>query len=470
MKWKNILVPSLIFCAFAAAFMLFLSRERHFDWDQRYLSRSDEPYGLKLFDKLMKESMSKGYEVMRFPDTKRKDYNLLVIAESFKLSRRNTIAIYNHLKAGNDVMLIAELPDVVEQKKDENDLASTQYDESDTNDNSRYSKVIQKAKEIRQRGKTIENLIITLREGVTFGDEAETPQQLRKSPTLQLTNPLTRVKDRKTVTARQGFCTTFFDEDIVNNQKGGNKWNLHNKYTIPANNTTSKEVKAALAAHAKVGKGNLYVISAAHCFTNAGILDDKTLPFVVSTMDMIADRSVVRVTDPYHIGMDPSESSEEKQEEETESIFQFFHKQKALNLMLYITLAGILLAIFFNARRRQRAINVKKPERNTTLAFIRQIASLHMIHTDYRELYVNKLYAFAELVRKKVGADIFNCTEKDIEAIAGRTGLSQNEIRTQIALLMNYNRTEGKKRLTFEEFTTAANIIRNIKKKIVESR
>ena len=69
-----------------------------------------------------------------------------------------------------------------------------------------------------------------------------------------------------------------------------------------------------------------------------------------------------------------------------------------------------------------------------------------------------------------MGADIFNCTEKDIEAIAGRTGLSQNEIRTQIALLMNYNRTEGKKRLTFEEFTTAANIIRNIKKKIVESR
>ena len=469
MNWRKFLVLALIIWALTTAIIFLFSRERHFDWDQRYLSRSDEPYGLKLFDKLMKESMPKGYEVMRFPDTKRKDYNLLVIAESFKLSRRNTIAIYDLLEAGNDVMIITELPDVVEQKKDENDLASTQYDESDTNDNSRYSKVIQKAKEIGLRGKTIENLIITLREGVTFGDEAETPQQLRKSPTLQLTNPLTRVKDRKTVTARQGFCTTFFDEDIVNNQKGGNKWNLHNKYTIPANNTTSEEVKAALAAHAKVGKGNLYVISAAHCFTNAGILDDKTLPFVVSTMDMIADRSVVRVTDPYHIGMDPSEAAEEE-EQEAESIFQFFHKQKALNLMLYITLAGILLAIFFNARRRQRAINVRKPERNTTLAFIRQIASLHMMHTDYRELYVNKLYAFAELVRKKVGADIFNCTEKDIEAIAGRTGLSQNEIRTQIALLMNYNRTEGKKRLTFEEFTTAANIIRNIKKKIVESR
>ena len=469
MKRKNILVPSLIFCVLAAAVIFFLSRERHFDWNQRYLSRSDEPYGLKLFDKLMKESMPKGYEVMRYPDTERKDYNLLVIAESFKLSRRNTIAIYNHLKAGNDVMLIAELPNVVEQKKDENDLASTQYDD-DIYNNPRTGKALQMVKEIAQQGKTIENLILALSESLVYREEADTPQQLKESPTLQLTNPLTRVKDRKTVTARQGFCTTFFDEDIVNNQKGGNKWNLHNKYTIPANNTTSEEVKAALAAHAKVGKGNLYVISAAHCFTNAGILDDRTPPFVTNTMDMIAGKPVIRLTNPYNIGKNPAEAAEEDEDKEEVSIFHFFHQNKALNLMLYITLAGILLSTFFNARRRQRAINVRKPERNTTLAFIRQIASLHKTHTDYRELYVNKLYAFAELVRKKVGADIFNCTEKDIEAIAGRTGLSQNEIRTQIALLMNYNRTEGKKRLTFEEFTTAANIIRNIKKKIVESR
>lgn len=465
MKWKNILMPSLIFCAFAVALIFFLSRERHFNWNQRYLTRSDEPYGLKLFDKLMKESMPKGYEVMRFPDKKSKEYNLLVIAESFKLSRRNTIAIYYHLKAGNDVMLIAELPNVVEQKKDENDLASTQYDESDTYENSRYSKVIQKAKEIGQRGKTIENLIITLREGVTFGDEAETPQQLKKSPTLQLTNPLTRVKDRKTVTARQGFCTTFFDEDIVNNQKGGNKWNLHNKYTIPANKITSEEVKAALAAHAKVGKGNLYVISAAHCFTNAGILDDKTLPFVVNTMDMIADKPVVRVTEPYNIGMNPSEAAEEE-EQEAESIFSFFHKNKALNLMLYIVLAGILLAIFFNARRRQRAINVRKPERNTTLSFIRQIASLYNTNTDYKQLYINKLYAFAELLRKKTGADIFNCSEKDIQAIARRTGLSQDEIRTQIEVLMTYNQTDEPTMMKFKDFTIATNIIKNIKDKI----
>ena len=460
--WKKWLVFIIIGLGIVALNMLYNNRSRHFNWEENFESKSEHPYGLKLYDDLMKASLPNGYKVSASLDTNKLDYNLLVIDNYSHFYKRASSNIYKILAAGNTVVIISEPP----YSTYENNDTDTFIEEGDEDSGVEKSHPID----------SIKVLIDALNEChlsmYSEEDIVDYPQMLKNSPILELRKPLTRSKNVKTVTARKGFCKNVFSEDLLDingtDLHGKRLWTSYNKFsTIIKNEITERKEKKelALAVHAKVSKGNLYFISTPRCFSNAGILDEKTLPFVVNTMDIIADKPVIRIKDTFSLNTDISIIMGE---EESETVFTFFHEHKALNLMLYIVLVGFLLAIFFNTRRRQRAIDVRKPERNITLSFIRQIASLHNKNSDYQQLYVNKLYAFAEILRKKTGADIFNCTDKDYLSIARRTGIKEDDIKEKIVMLINLykNHEDGMTKMTFKEFVQATDIIKEIKDKI----
>ena len=82
--------------------------------------------------------------------------------------------------------------------------------------------------------------------------------------------------------------------------------------------------------------------------------------------------------------------------------------------------------MLFNARRKQRAIPVINPLKNTTVAFTQTISSLYLKEQDHKNLVDKKIAYFLEKVRTKYLLNTNNLHKDFILLLAAKSG---NEIR-----------------------------------------
>ena len=90
------------------------------------------------------------------------------------------------------------------------------------------------------------------------------------------------------------------------------------------------------------------------------------------------------------------------------SMFRYFLASPPLAMALRLAIIAALLALFVNARRRQRAIPLPTRQHNATLHFLRQVAALYRPTDDYTNLLAMRYKAFADKIRRRTGADILD--------------------------------------------------------------
>jgi hypothetical protein len=73
--------------------------------------------------------------------------------------------------------------------------------------------------------------------------------------------------------------------------------------------------------------------------------------------------------------------------------------QEPLRWAYYLALAGVILFIVFNGRRRQRVIPVILPKTNTTLEFVETVGRVYFQHGDHKNLAEKKIAHFLEYLR-----------------------------------------------------------------------
>ena len=120
----------------------------------------------------------------------------------------------------------------------------------------------------------------------------------------------------------------------------------------------------------RYGKGEIIYVSMPLLFTNYGVLDRNTSPFLFRLLSLIADMPVYR-TEAY------MDNHEILGDTESLSPLREFIKRPALRWALYLALIGVVLFMIFTARRRQRVIPVMEPPKNRTLEFIQLIGTLY---------------------------------------------------------------------------------------------
>jgi hypothetical protein len=108
------------------------------------------------------------------------------------------------------------------------------------------------------------------------------------------------------------------------------------------------------------------------------------------------------------------------------SVFKFFLQHETLTWFLFVSLAGVLLFMLFNARRKQRAIPVIHPLENTTVAFTQTISSLYLKEEDHKNLVDKKIAFFLEQVRSKYLLNTNNLNKDFIQHLAAK---SDNKIQ-----------------------------------------
>ncbi|MCR5861810.1 DUF4350 domain-containing protein [Flavobacterium sp. J372] len=103
------------------------------------------------------------------------------------------------------------------------------------------------------------------------------------------------------------------------------------------------------------------------------------------------------------------------------SSLRYIMGQPALKSAFWIALLGLLVFMFFNAKRRQRIVPVISPLRNTTIDFTKTIGNLYYNSGDHHNTIDRMLVYFFERVRNELKIDTTVLDEAFIDKLAQKT-------------------------------------------------
>jgi hypothetical protein len=239
--------------------------------------------------------------------------------------------------------------------------------------------------------------------------------------------------------------------------------NIRRHYFVTYNENTTIVLGSAKIDGEKVpnfmkiyhGKGAIYVHSNPVVFANYYLLKNKE-QYTENVFSYLPSSTLL--WDPQ---IKKSEYSNQP-DKNNKSVFKFFLQHKTLTWFLFVSLAGVLLFMLFNARRKQRAIPVMHPLENTTVAFTQTISSLYLKEEDHKNLVDKKIAFFLEQVRTKYLLNTNNLNKDFIQHLAAK---SDNKIQNTKYLINTIITLHKKSECSEEELLGLHKMIENFFKK-----
>jgi hypothetical protein len=184
-------------------------------------------------------------------------------------------------------------------------------------------------------------------------------------------------------------------------------------------------------------------------FTNYFLLNNKE-KYVEKLFSYLPSKTIL---------WDPLIKHRKNQEKKDDtSALSFFWKNESLKWSLYVAFLGLLLFMFLNSRRKQRAIPIEKEIRNTTVDFTHTIANLYLKEENHKNIITKKITYFLEQIRSKYLLNTNNLNSDFIEKLASKSG---NKISSTRYLINTFIALDKKSSCTQEELMRLNTLIEN---------
>ena len=367
-------------------FIVELQLPKNFSWKPTFHHADKQPFGCYLFDSMLTKTMPQGYTVTdsslyQLAKDSMKKRGILVVADQMNLISAEMKAIFSMANNGSHVMLVAH------------DLGSFAKDTLGLR--------------IWGSGNTFD-----LQNFVKYNKERDTLRWVSdtlgyKPQRYAVFNPL--------LTHRFGFEVD----------------SAHATIRTPLDKQALNKDGYLLSATMRQGKGYITYICVPLMFTNYAVIDqdddhNRTFEFTLRCLSLMKHLPIVR-TQAYCPKYDEAEQTP----------LRYIISQPPLRWALYTLLAGALLFLIFEGRRRQRVIPIEKAPENHSLEFIRLVGSLYYHSRERRSLVVRKYIYFAEELRRTVHVDVTDASEDDITlpTLARLTAIDEKDIRDLILRL-----------------------------------
>lgn len=172
---------------------------------------------------------------------------------------------------------------------------------------------------------------------------------------------------------------------------------------------------------AKFGKGTFYV----HCeplfLTNYYLLKKGNVKYFQDVFSYLHDRDTLWFV--------------ESNTKESRFFMRFILSKPALKYAWWIFLGGLVLFIFFNAKRKQRVVPIIEPLKNTSAEFVKSIGNLYLQEGDFHDMMAKKAQYFLNKVRLDLLIDTQNLDEDFAKKLHLKTGKSIEMIEEVIKLI-----------------------------------
>ncbi|MDR1781022.1 MAG: hypothetical protein LBR50_09895 [Tannerella sp.] len=396
------------------------NKPKPFNWTETYYGRSDQPFGMSVFDDVAASSLADYsvenhtfYEMLH--DSTRAVGKSYLVTEYSLNSMTGVDPILTMLERGDRIMLcLRGFP---------YDLCDSLHFYTRFDDYYDFSQIIRARRQYE-------------RDSIFFGVDSLAPEQVYSVYPQMHPAVLT-----------EGAPSSYYDEDTAEVKR---HFRCDSVEILVRDNQCQ-----ALVIRMFTGKGELFLVTTPLMFTNLGMLDSANAEYAFRLMSYLSDRPVIRL-EGYNRYVQNAERGA--------SPLSFVLSEPSLRAALYLSLAAILLFMIFTARRRQRVIPVTEPPANETLRFIKLISGLYLRKKDFADLLTKKYAYFTAEVKRLTGIELPLKPDANDEtnnsswlSLAQRLGCDYADIRqsiSKIAPLLEDNVIVNEK-----EFTYAADII-----------
>ncbi|HJY13991.1 MAG TPA: hypothetical protein VJ304_14455, partial [Flavobacterium sp.] len=120
---------------------------------------------------------------------------------------------------------------------------------------------------------------------------------------------------------------------------------------------------------------------------------------------------------------------------ESRFFMRFILGNPALKYAWWLLLGGLILFIFFNAKRKQRIVPVIEPLKNTSVDFVKSIGNLYLQEGDFHDMMAKKAQYFLNKVRLDLLIDTQNLDEEFAKKLQLKTGKNIEAINEAVSLI-----------------------------------
>lgn len=173
----------------------------------------------------------------------------------------------------------------------------------------------------------------------------------------------------------------------------------------------------------RLGEGELILSSVPYQFTNYYLLKENGAAATARTLSYLPVRDV-HWTEYYQTGR-----------REATTPLRYVLRQPALRWALYLTLAGVLLFMVLEAKRKQRAIPVVNPPANTTLEFVGTVSNLFLRTRDHKNIADKQVHYLLHELRTRYRLDTSTLDEAFAERLAHKSGKPKDEVQALVSAI-----------------------------------
>ncbi len=173
-----------------------------------------------------------------------------------------------------------------------------------------------------------------------------------------------------------------------------------------------------------VGKGHIYYHTEPLFLTNYYLLQPNAEKYLQNVFSYLPNRKTIWFT------------AETQGDSSSPSPLSFIIANPPLKYAWYLLLAGLLLFIFFNAKRKQRIIPIIKPLENKSVEFVKSIGNLYLQEGDIQNMMAKKAQYFLHKLRTDFYLETKNLDEDFIKKLQLKTGKSHEKIKEAVSFLI----------------------------------
>ncbi|WP_066433723.1 DUF4350 domain-containing protein [Chryseobacterium sp. CCH4-E10] len=171
----------------------------------------------------------------------------------------------------------------------------------------------------------------------------------------------------------------------------------------------------------KFGKGKIYV----HCeplfITNYYLLKRGNARYAQDVFSYLDDRETIWFV--------------ENDAKVSQFFLRFILSKPALKYAWWVLLGGLVLFIFFNAKRKQRIVPIIEPLKNTSVDFVKSIGNLYLQEGDFHDMMAKKAQYFLNKVRMDLLIDTQHLDTEFAKKLHLKTGKQMEMIDEAIHLI-----------------------------------
>ena len=185
------------------------------------------------------------------------------------------------------------------------------------------------------------------------------------------------------------------------------------------------------------GRGRIYLHVAPRIFSNYFLLTGDNYKYFENVISYLRSDPKNIYWDEYYKNTTSSrrKNNNGPNSEDTFSTINVISQHPPLLWAFWLAIAGLLLYVLFNIKRKQRVINIVKPNVNTTVTFTETVGRLYLQKKNNNHIAEKMITYFYEHIRNKYFISTAIINDEFIDSLSGKSGISREKTRQLFSLI-----------------------------------